>query len=402
MEMIAQGNRCFIYIQDAQVEQGLVATDYIETGAQAQRAGILEDMPRLDYSGGASCPSLLLEPSRTNLLPYSEYSDDFEQLTNVTINTNSEVSPEGLQNATTIVTDAVGSKKEFVPKFLSYTSGLDYTASCFVKANGYNFAIIKFATTGGAFGGEKVFFNLSTGQVATNSDNLDATIEAVGYDGWYRISATNQAIGTTSSGKVFYAIAEVDGVDSFTGDGTSGLDFYGFQQEQGSYPTSYIPTYGTSQTRSGDAASLTGASSIIGQTQGSFFVDFVWNGLSNNVSDNTIMSLGAQNYGVNSIAISNYNGSLYARVTNGISVDANIFALNLVAGTRYKCLVTYTDNEVKFYVNGVLEGTDTSVSIPVVSDVYLQNNHPNSKDINQSLVFTTILTDSECIALTTL
>ena len=52
----------FIYIQDSQLEQGLVATDYIETGASTAQAGILEDMPRLDYSGGASCPSLLLEP----------------------------------------------------------------------------------------------------------------------------------------------------------------------------------------------------------------------------------------------------------------------------------------------------------------------------------------------------
>ena len=47
----------YIYIQDAQLEQGLVATDYIETGASTAQAGILEDLPRLDYSGGASCPT---------------------------------------------------------------------------------------------------------------------------------------------------------------------------------------------------------------------------------------------------------------------------------------------------------------------------------------------------------
>jgi hypothetical protein len=58
----AIGNAGNIYIQDAQLEQGLVATDYIETGASTAQAGILEDLPRLDYSGGASCPSLLLEP----------------------------------------------------------------------------------------------------------------------------------------------------------------------------------------------------------------------------------------------------------------------------------------------------------------------------------------------------
>ena len=41
-----------ITLQDAQLEQGLVATDYIETTTTTAQAGILEDMPRLDYSGG--------------------------------------------------------------------------------------------------------------------------------------------------------------------------------------------------------------------------------------------------------------------------------------------------------------------------------------------------------------
>ena len=62
-----------IYIQDAQLEVGLAATDYIESGATTGKAGLLEDEPRFDYSGGATCPSLLLEPSRTNLTGYSEY-----------------------------------------------------------------------------------------------------------------------------------------------------------------------------------------------------------------------------------------------------------------------------------------------------------------------------------------
>ena len=57
-----------IYIQDAQLESGLIATDVIETTTTAVSAGLLGDMPRLDYSGGASCPSLLLEPSRTNIV----------------------------------------------------------------------------------------------------------------------------------------------------------------------------------------------------------------------------------------------------------------------------------------------------------------------------------------------
>ena len=57
-----------IYIQDSQVEVGTLATEVIESGATTGKAGLLEDEPRFDYSGGATCPSLLLEPSRTNLV----------------------------------------------------------------------------------------------------------------------------------------------------------------------------------------------------------------------------------------------------------------------------------------------------------------------------------------------
>ena len=50
-----------IYIQDAQLEQGLVARDYIETTTTAVEGGITDNVPRLDYTD-SSCPALLLEP----------------------------------------------------------------------------------------------------------------------------------------------------------------------------------------------------------------------------------------------------------------------------------------------------------------------------------------------------
>ena len=63
-------------ITEPQLELGLVATEYIESGASTGLAGLLEDSPRFDYSGGASCPSLLLEPSRTQMGQY-EYIDSW-------------------------------------------------------------------------------------------------------------------------------------------------------------------------------------------------------------------------------------------------------------------------------------------------------------------------------------
>jgi hypothetical protein len=73
-------------------------------------------------------------------------------------------------------------------------------------------------------------------------------------NGWWRLS-----VYFTTSAAGFFAIGLSDsatytgsviGFNSYAGDGTSGARG---AQKQGSYPTSYIPTYGTSQTRSADA-----------------------------------------------------------------------------------------------------------------------------------------------------
>jgi hypothetical protein len=56
-----------IYIQDAQLEQGLVARDYIETTTAAVYGGITDNVPRLDYTdSNVSCAFVRAE--RTNLV----------------------------------------------------------------------------------------------------------------------------------------------------------------------------------------------------------------------------------------------------------------------------------------------------------------------------------------------
>ena len=110
-----------IYIQDAQLEQGLVATSYLESGATTATSGVADNEPRIDYAGGTA--SLLLEPSRTNLITNSEYFEGTgwtaQAGITLTPNTTETLSPEGLNNAYKVVsTDAT---KGF------YISGLNVT-----------------------------------------------------------------------------------------------------------------------------------------------------------------------------------------------------------------------------------------------------------------------------------
>ena len=123
-----------VYFQDFQTEQGLVATDVIETTTTAVYEGITDDIPRLDYPivNGAvrDCPALLLEPQRTNLVTYSEYFGDSSWTkVNASISSNTTISPSGATNASTLVSTSGTSEQYLDVGSLSVTSGEDYTMS---------------------------------------------------------------------------------------------------------------------------------------------------------------------------------------------------------------------------------------------------------------------------------
>ena len=85
-----------VFIMHSQNETSLVATDYLESTSVTGKAGVLIDLPRIDYSSGAG--ALLLEPSRQNKIQYSEYFEAWN-LGGGTLTPNATTSPEGVQNA---------------------------------------------------------------------------------------------------------------------------------------------------------------------------------------------------------------------------------------------------------------------------------------------------------------
>ena len=133
-----------VYIQDAQLEKGLVSTPYIETGATTAKAGILEDMPRIDYTSGTG--ALLLEGLRSNLAHHSEYFDGWSHKPNVTATTNYITSPEGLKNATRLQFTANGYL--YNSNAPAQVNGTQYTLSCYAKRNDSGTQSFGFFTNG--------------------------------------------------------------------------------------------------------------------------------------------------------------------------------------------------------------------------------------------------------------
>ena len=382
-----------VIIQDAQLEQGLVATEYIESGASTGLGGILEDMPRLDYSGG-SCPSLLLEPQRTNLITQSEYFDSYVK-SDTSILTNQVQSPEGFVNASLVAETATNSNHYLgLTTGVSVVSGTTYTFSVFIKkgdgASAPDYCQLTFNFAG--FGAVYANFNLSNGTIGASS-GVTPLISDSTINGFWRCSISVTATSTANTGAIVAFTNNNDSLGrlpSYLGNTASDFYAYGFQVEEGSYPTSYIPTYGSSVTRVSESSnSLDVTTDINGQaTSWTIFYEFEED---YGVYQNSIRAINDQSDNIN----------VYTH-TGGFRFYYRSLSKYITSSSGTKILARYNGSILSEFHDGA-EVTYTGSQAGGSSypfDIYLNPSH--IAGVKKILLFPTALTDAECIELTTL
>jgi len=384
-----------IYIQDAQLEIGLAATDYIESGATTGKAGLLEDEPRFDYSGGATCPSLLLEPSRTNLFGTSEYFNASTwSSTRLILDDNAETSPEGLVNATKMI-PSTDNNTHFFYDSVPTTINESYTFSLFVKATTeYSKLSFLHSTAGGVFNGGDSIFDASTGTFDSVAADTTESVESYS-NGWYRLILTQEALAT---GNGLVIIRSHDGSGTyFAGNGVDGIYIYGAQIEQGSYPTSYIPNHsGGSVTRGFDYSIVEylGYSSTY-----TFYYEF--NTTTGRETSSPFAEIGKDQSNKIWIKGASANGPQFSVQGNGI-FSGSISPTNEVSGTN-KIAVQWSSGVGVVFSNGVKQsGTLTNSNTSENIDFISAKGEGTSHDSKQLLFFEEALSDADCITLTTL
>ena len=346
----------------AQLEIGLAATDYIETGATTGKAGLLEDEPRFDYSGGATCPSLLLEPSRTQLLPYTEWIGGWSDVNDATI--------DGPQ---------------------SFTLG----------STGARIQAGSIGGPSGDFVFYAVFDSADIGKTIKLS-YFDSTAGSWNFGSDITIDSNGRAERLISTG------SNVIGNVAFYGTSTSqSFTLKYCQFEAGSYPTSYIPNHsGGSVTRGADDINTSNVSALFSETGGTLFIDFQKDyALDGGFTGFFRMHLTGPStnniyYGFDSDKIN------FVIQRDGVIQAAGTSSSTYI-GTRVKTALVYSENDFRLYVNGSLLATDTSGLTPTGINKYafgVNSSIPvNAKgSIKQQLFFSEALSDADCIALTTL
>ena len=211
------------------------------------------DVPRFDHdpTTGESL-GLLIEESRTNLFLNSE---DFtttwtanQSVGSANVVSNTNVSPDGTITADTL--NFVSAANARLQQSVALTSGTTYTASVWVK----------FLSGANAF----------TIWVPNGADPPNQSDTFIATSSWQRFAFTFTA---STTGSVFIRIVQGSG-------GDQSFAVWGAQLEAGAFPTSYIPTSGSTSTRGADTAQITGAgfSSFYNQSEGSLFSQYVPSG----------------------------------------------------------------------------------------------------------------------------
>ena len=241
--MDAVGNSSYIgtgksaFIWGAQLEAGSIATSYFPTTTRL-------NIPRLDYSGGG-CPSILVEPQRTNLLTYSEQFDDVAWLkTRCTITSNDIVSPSGTINADKFTETTFTNNFSTVERVFNVTNGTTYSSSAFYKKGNINYASVGYFIIGGNQG--RIIIDLDAKELTYSLNILSYKIEEFIND-YVRISITFTA---NSSGTCYftYGQTKISNNINYNSDGTGFTYIWGAQLEVGSNATSYIPTVASTVT----------------------------------------------------------------------------------------------------------------------------------------------------------
>ena len=379
-----------LFIYGAQAEMG-VATDYIATTTAAVSVGPVANTPRLDYSGGATCPKLLLEGQRTNLDWYSEQFDNayWEKGSVATITANSVISPDGTQNADTLTANGSGAIFVRINVYL----GTPQTCSNSIFAKKANHSLVGLRNSGTTSAHDVFDFDTKTW---TNNSGATLSYDELG-NGWFRLKSTNtDAVNLNYYWSVLPAV-DTSGLENTTASNLS-VYIWGAQAEQNaSYATSYIPTLGAAVTRGADSCLKTGISSLIGQTEGVVFVE----------AANLFPS------GSRTIALLYTSGSafyqVYINASNQVRVDVNGSFLflggSIAANTNYKIAFAYKSGEYALYINGTQIATSASTTMPSSLTAYYLGNSIGSEQsgaFSQALLLPTRLTNAQLAELTTI
>lgn len=380
---------------------------YWDSLGTLQTAGPNE--PRFDYDPvtGESL-GLLLERQATNLVRWSE--DLTQALWNkngLTVTTDANmVTPNGESGAKKLIEDASLGTHFTDMGIGSITAGQSYSFSFFAK-RGERFKI-GFLGFGNRFTGDiRLGINLETLEPFGILRVENVKIIQLN-DGWVKVegSITEPAETTGSWGYRLYVLGDdaTNVINSYQGDGVSGLYVWGAQAEQGTSPTSYIKTEASQVTRASDNTEVSIENFHFSSGSGTLLfegsLDFVgvgWGG---------IAALYGPDLEVGFLNNASTN-SVFARSAKGGVVGTPSSSSAVTLGVPFKASIAVTDSGAAWSFNGstVREiGHPVGFSLAEITHLGIgkyRGNNFGGKHVLRVVYYPRALSDAQLVEMTT-
>jgi len=365
--------------------QGATSFSRASSGTAVDANGLLvsyaANVPRQQDGG------LLIEQSSTNLCVYSEQVDNAAwNKAGALITADTIASPDNAATADELKEATFGAQHRAF-QVVPITNGVTYTLSAFVKRGSGTRNAQLGISSGGI--GARTYFDLGAGTVA-NASTGTGTIKSIG-NGWFRITATGIVNGTTATLFLANTIGTTTGAESYTGDGTSSLYWWGAQLETGSKATSYIKTLNAPVTRAADVC-YTATANIPTLANGA---TFVWKGALPDDGDGlTHAAFRSTPYHTilwrsSNGSVVTYIGSIYMGGVSGIDAAVHTYAVRTNGSNLHELLI---DGVV------VLTSTKTGLMQPI-TPIYIGSTTGTAHFLNDSMqsftMYDTALTDAE-------
>lgn len=341
---------------------------YVSANGNIKYAGVNEPRFGHDSSTGESL-GLIIEEQRTNLLNWSQdfnnWFIDYNPQNGAPgdIQNSNELSPDGSSNFFTY-TYGINSDLRY---FFFGGQGKTYTASCFYKksstGNDSNIAEFQIHITGGTTVVSKVTYDFNTNTLSS-VNTVSSGFEKYS-NGVIRLWLT---ITDDGDGTGVFFLNTTNTLGSNLG---KKILVWGAQVEEGTFPTSYIPTFGSTKTRSADVASITGVNfnNFYNQDKGTFLsrAKFIGPPILSTSNRTTLSVVGnrgfiwqmweeninrARTVGVKTISRFNLN-----QAVSDLSLTGNI----ITSDSTQTLITTYSENDCTLAQNGEVVSKDISV-----------------------------------------